>query len=87
MAERTPPIRQRAHIPTTWIEVVVREGKNRQVRRMTAAWGFPTLRLIRVGLGTLRLADLGLQPGEWRELTPDEIRATQEDSVRPGVLR
>jgi 23S rRNA pseudouridine2457 synthase len=87
VTERTPPIRQRAHIPTTWIEVVVREGKNRQVRRMTAAWGFPTLRLIRVGLGTLRLADLGLQPGEWRELTPAEIQATLEESVRPGVMR
>ncbi len=76
IAERRPPIRVRAHIPATWIEVVVREGKNRQVRRMTAAWGFPTLRLLRVGLGDLRLSDLGLGPGGWRELEPAEVQAT-----------
>ena len=74
--DRKPPIRVRAHIPATWIEVVVREGKNRQVRRMTAAWGFPTLRLVRVGLGDLRLSELGLASGSWRELEPHEVTAT-----------
>ncbi|HIK56761.1 MAG TPA: pseudouridine synthase [Synechococcales cyanobacterium M55_K2018_004] len=69
---RDPPIRFRKTIPTAWIEIVLTEGKNRQVRRMTAAVGFPTLRLVRVAIGHLRLA--GLQPGEWRELTPEEVR-------------
>jgi len=64
VAERTPAIRFRAAIPTTWIEVTVREGRNRQVRRMTAAIGYPTLRLIRVGIGRVDLFDLGIAPGE-----------------------
>lgn len=63
--ERTPPVRYRAHIPTSWIKLVIREGRNRQVRRMTAAVGFPTLRLIRVAIGPWTLE--GLAPGEWRE--------------------
>ncbi len=62
--DRTPPIRYRAAIPTTWIELSITEGKNRQVRRMTAAVGFPTLRLVRVGIGALDIFSLGLQPGE-----------------------
>ena len=61
---RTPPIRYRAAIPTTWIELSIAEGKNRQVRRMTAAVGFPTLRLVRVGIGALDIFALGLMPGE-----------------------
>ncbi|HEX7933697.1 MAG TPA: pseudouridine synthase [Paraburkholderia sp.] len=65
---RTPPIRYRAAIPTTWIELSITEGKNRQVRRMTAAVGFPTLRLVRVGIGALDIFSLGLQPGESVEL-------------------
>ncbi len=69
---RDPPIRYRASIPTSWIELTLTEGRNRQVRRMTAAVGFPTLRLIRVAIGPLRLD--GLAPGEWRELTADERR-------------
>lgn len=69
---RDPPIRERKAIPTAWIELVLREGRNRQVRRMTAAVGFPTLRLMRVGLGSLRLD--GLAPGAWRELTADEVK-------------
>jgi 23S rRNA pseudouridine2457 synthase len=65
---RTPPIRYRAAIPTTWIELSITEGKNRQVRRMTAAVGFPTLRLVRAGVGALDIFSLGLQPGESVEL-------------------
>ena len=66
---RHPPVRYRKHVPTAWIELVLTEGRNRQVRRMTAAVGHPTLRLMRVAIGGLRLE--GLQPGEWREFTPD----------------
>ncbi|MGN6314919.1 pseudouridine synthase [Trinickia sp.] len=68
---RVPPIRYRAAIPTTWVELAITEGKNRQVRRMTAAVGFPTLRLVRVGIGALDLMALGLAPGQWRTLSPD----------------
>lgn len=62
--QRDPPIRHRATIPTTWIALTIIEGKNRQVRRMTAAVGLPTLRLVRVQVGPWSLD--GLQPGEWR---------------------
>jgi 23S rRNA pseudouridine2457 synthase len=65
VGEREPPIRTRQAIPTAWIELVIREGRNRQVRRMTAATGFPTLRLIRAAIGPYRLD--GLAPGSWRE--------------------
>jgi len=63
---RDPPIRYRAKIPTSWLELTLREGKNRQVRRMTARVGFPTLRLVRASVGRVSLD--GLAPGEWREV-------------------
>ncbi len=66
--ERHPPIRERQDIPTSWIALTIEEGKNRQVRRMTAAIGHPTLRLIRYRIGQWALDDL--QPGEWKEVTP-----------------
>lgn len=62
---RDPPIRWRASIPTAWLEIALTEGRNRQVRRMTAAVGHPALRLIRVAIGPYALG--GLQPGEWKE--------------------
>jgi 23S rRNA pseudouridine2457 synthase len=64
--ERNPPIRYRKHVPTSWLVLTLREGRNRQVRRMTAAVGLPTLRLIRVRVGDYELGTLA--PGEWREL-------------------
>ncbi len=67
---RTPPIRYRATIPTAWLEIILTEGQNRQVRRMTAAVGLPTLRLIRAAIGPLTLG--GLRPGEWRTLSASE---------------
>ena len=70
---RTPPIRTRASIPTAWLELTIREGKNRQVRRMTAKVGHPTLRLIRARIGDFGLADLSL--GQWRLATAQEIEA------------
>jgi 23S rRNA pseudouridine2457 synthase len=68
---RDPPIRYRAKIPTAWLELTLREGKNRQVRRMTARVGFPTLRLVRVGVGGIGLGDL--EPGEWREVPAENL--------------
>lgn len=73
LPDRDPPIRYRKSIPTAWIEITLTEGHNRQVRRMTAAVGFPTLRLVRVAIGHLQLQ--GLAPGEWRNVTSEELRS------------
>ncbi|MGE9267527.1 MAG: pseudouridine synthase [Verrucomicrobiales bacterium] len=70
LPERHPPVRTRQSIIDTWLRLELREGKNRQVRRMTAAIGHPTLRLFRSGIGTLPLGDL--PPGTWRELSPSD---------------
>jgi 23S rRNA pseudouridine2457 synthase len=70
---RDPPIRYRREIPVSWLEIALTEGRNRQVRRMTAAVGLPTLRLVRVGIGSLRLDDLPV--GTWRNLTASELAA------------
>ncbi len=70
---RSVPIRYRASIPTSWLRVVLREGRKRQLRHMTAAVGYPTLRLIRTAIGPIRLN--GLASGEWRDLTDEELRA------------
>ena len=78
---REPPIRFRKCIPTSWLEIVLREGKNRQVRRMTARAGFPTLRLIRWSVGAWTLN--GLPPGSWREANVSDIAS----SCQPGARR
>lgn len=69
---RDPPVRFRKSVPTSWIELKLVEGKNRQVRRMTAAIGLPTLRLFRHAIGELTLGELGI--GQWRELSFGEVR-------------
>jgi 23S rRNA pseudouridine2457 synthase len=73
LPERVPPVRFRKTVPDTWIEIQLTEGKNRQVRKMTAAIGFPTLRLVRVAIGAYHLGDM--QPGEVRMLQPNELKA------------
>lgn len=72
LPDRPVPIRFRKNVPTCWIELILKEGRNRQVRRMTAAVGHPTLRLVRVAIGAIGLDDL--KPGEWRELDEDARR-------------
>jgi len=81
LPERPVPIRFRKSVPTAWLKIAVREGQNRQVRRMTAAVGHPTLRLVRVGIGPVTLSDL--QPGQWRELKAEEIQQLRRASDPP----
>ena len=69
---RDPPIRVRQNIPDSWIELIIREGRNRQVRRMTAAVGHPTLRLVRAAIGPYRLDDL--EPGTWADVAPTHYK-------------
>jgi 23S rRNA pseudouridine2457 synthase len=74
---RNPPIRDRKSVPTCWLSITLTEGRNRQVRKMTAAIGFPTLRLVRVAIGITKNHELcldGLKPGQWRDLTTQEIQ-------------
>lgn len=71
LPERIPPIRKRMNIPVCWTKIIITEGRNRQVRKMTAAIGHPTLRLIRIRIKNIKLGKL--QPGEIRELTKEEI--------------
>ncbi|RUR79746.1 pseudouridine synthase [Chlorogloeopsis fritschii PCC 9212] len=75
LSDRDPPIRFRKTVPTAWLEMKLTEGKNRQVRRMTAVVGFPTLRLVRVAIAHLQID--GLQPGQWRDLTSRESQLLQ----------
>ena len=76
LPERSVPIRYRRSVPTAWIEMVLQEGMNRQVRRMTAAVGHPTLRLVRVAIGPVTLGSLAA--GEWRTMTAQEEVALQQ---------
>jgi 23S rRNA pseudouridine2457 synthase len=78
LPDRPVPIRFRKNVPTAWLRLTLREGRNRQVRRMTAAVGHPTLRLVRLAIGPVVLGDLA--PGQWRELSTEERAAL-------GVLR
>jgi pseudouridine synthase len=83
LPDRSVPIRFRKNVPTAWLRLTIREGRNRQVRRLTAAVGHPTLRLVRIAVGPIDLCDLN--PGQWRELDARELAALgkiRED--RPG---
>lgn len=82
---RDPPVRFRKNIPTSWLELTLTEGRNRQVRRMTAAVGFPTLRLIRVAIGSLTIE--GLPPGAFRDLSSPEIANLKKMQIRPEWSR
>lgn len=76
---RDPPIRARTNQPTSWLALTLTEGKNRQVRRMTAAVGLPTLRLVRIAIGPFSLATHPLLPGEWREVDLEELTRPPAD--------
>lgn len=77
---RDPPVRYRAEIPTSWCELTITEGKNRQVRRMTAAVGFPTLRLVRYSIGEFTIA--GLTNGEWTKIDTPQLLTDQADAIK-----
>ena len=71
IAERVPPIRYRKNIPTSWVELSLYEGKNRQVRKMTASVGFPTLRLVRIAIESVKLGEM--KPGDVLEIEKDKL--------------
>ena len=77
---RDPPVRYRAEIPTSWCELTITEGKNRQVRRMTAAVGFPTLRLVRYSIGEFTLDEL--PTGEWTKIETPQLLTEQADAIK-----
>lgn len=83
LSPRIPPIRFRKQIPTAWLTMTLHEGRNRQVRRMTAAVGFPTLRLVRIAIAHLQFD--GLQPGQWRHLSSTEIKTLQSLTRLPHL--
>ena len=93
LPERQPPIRHRLTVPTAWLQLDLREGRNRQVRRMTAAVGLPTLRLVRTAIdlmdGGAPLSLDGLSPGRWRDVTAGEAARLERVRLgeRPGGLR
>lgn len=80
---RQPPIRQRENKPVSWLSLTLTEGKNRQVRRMTAAVGLPTLRLIRIAIGPFTLASHPLYPGEWRQVSAALLGIPKHDHYPP----
>ena len=79
---RTPAVRMRKSVPDAWLELQIREGRNRQVRRMTAAVGLPTLRLVRTAIGPVQLE--GLLPGQWRELSSAVLEPVGAQAARPA---
>jgi pseudouridine synthase len=85
LPERHPPIRFRKNVPTAWLRLTLTEGKNRQVRHMTASVGHPTLRLIRTAVGRLTLD--GLRPGDWRRLSDDELAAFRRELAQTSTKR
>jgi pseudouridine synthase len=85
LPERSVPIRFRKNVPTAWLRLTIREGRNRQVRRMTAAIEHPTLRLVRVAIGPVLLGDLA--PGYWRELTAEELASLRSIRDEPPHSR
>ena len=85
LPDRKPPVRFRKNIPTSWIEMTLNEGRNRQVRRMTAAVGFPTLRLVRVAMGDYQLGDLS--PGEYRVIDATRLESAHAKQRHPSHRR